>query len=197
MKEKHPNNLFQCEYCDKTMESSNRLFKHQRSHLYLKHICEVCDRQFQFPGQKTRHMKIHTQKDLFPCLHCPKKYTTNSGMLEHATQLHFSVSYVLKLQKNVTTPSILLHSIPRGCMGVAGLLHAMITSSGTADTAGICLHVRSVSKYGNNRKKNVTTSLSLQQKTVTRMLKCHRSMLYCSNVNPCFTWYLCFTKYFS
>ena len=84
MKEKHPNDLFQCEYCDKTMESSNGLFKHQRSHLYLKHVCEVCDRRFQFPGQKSRHMKIHTQKDLFPCLHCPKKYTTNSGMLEHA-----------------------------------------------------------------------------------------------------------------
>ena len=84
MKEKHPNDLFQCEYCDKTMESSNGLFKHQRSHLYLKHVCEVCERWFQFPGQKSRHMKIHTQKDLFPCLHCPKKYTTNSGMLEHA-----------------------------------------------------------------------------------------------------------------
>ena len=84
MMAKHPNDLFQCEYCYKTMESSNRLFKHQRSHLYLKHVCEVCKRLFQFPGQKSRHMKIHTQKDLFPCLHCPKKYTTNSGMLEHA-----------------------------------------------------------------------------------------------------------------
>ena len=62
MKEKHPNDLFQCEYCDKTMESSNGLFKHQRSYLYLKHVCEVCDRRFQFPGQKSRHMKIHTQK---------------------------------------------------------------------------------------------------------------------------------------
>ena len=84
MKAKHPNDLFQCEYCYKTMESSNGLFKHQRSHLYLKHVCEVCERPFQFPGQKSRHMKIHTQKDLFPCLHCTKKYTTNSGMLEHA-----------------------------------------------------------------------------------------------------------------
>ena len=173
MKEKHPNDLFQCEYCDKTMESSNGLFKHQRSHLYLKHVCEVCNRRFQFPGQKSRHMKIHTQKDLFPCLHCPKKYTTNSGMLENMPrpiQLHFSVSYVLKLQKNVTTTSILLHSIPKGCMGVAGLLHAMIISSGRADTTGICLHVRSVRKSGKNRKKNITTSLSLRRKTVTMML---------------------------
>ena len=58
LKTKHPNDLFQCEYCNKTMESSNGLFKHQRSHLYLKHACEVCNRQFQFPGQKSRHMNI-------------------------------------------------------------------------------------------------------------------------------------------
>ena len=112
------------------------------------------------------------------------------------TQLHFSVNNVRKPQKSITTTSILLHSIPKGCMGVAGLLHARLTSSGRADTAGICLHVSSVSKSGNNRKKNVTTLLSLRRKTVTRMLKCHRSMLYCSNVNPCFTWYLCFTSFF-
>ena len=198
MKAKHPNDLFQCEYCDKTMESSNGLFKHQRFHLYLKHVCEVCKRRFQFPGQKSRHMKIHTQKDLFPCLHCPKKYTTVvCWNTPRPTQLHFSVNYVQNPPKNVTTTSILLHSIPKGCMGVAGLFHAMITSSGRADTAGICLHVRSVSKSRNNRKKNVTTSLSLQWKTVRTMPKCLRSMLYCSNVNPCFTWYLCFTKYFS
>ena len=29
-------------------------------------------------------MKIYTQKGLYRCIHCPKEYTTNSGMLEHA-----------------------------------------------------------------------------------------------------------------
>ena len=84
MRKTHPNDMFQCEHCAKTLESANGLFKHQRSHLYLKHPCEVCERRFQFPGQKERHMKIHTQKGLYRCLHCPKEYTTNSGMLEHA-----------------------------------------------------------------------------------------------------------------
>ena len=43
MKKTHPNDMFQCERCDKTLESANSLFKHQRSHLYLKHACEVCE----------------------------------------------------------------------------------------------------------------------------------------------------------
>ena len=43
MKKTHPNDMFQCEHCAKTLESANGLFKHQRSHLYLKHPCEVCE----------------------------------------------------------------------------------------------------------------------------------------------------------
>ena len=61
-----------------------QLFKHQRSHLYLKHVCDICQKRFQFPGQLQQHSKIHTGSGLFPCLHCDKKYTTNSAMLEHA-----------------------------------------------------------------------------------------------------------------
>ena len=31
--------------------SPNSLFKHQHSHLYLKHVCDICQKRFQFPGQ--------------------------------------------------------------------------------------------------------------------------------------------------
>ena len=84
MKEKHPSDSFICEYCQKSLSTSNGLFKHQRSHLYLKHVCDVCNKRFQFPGQKKKHMKVHTKTGLYRCLHCPNEYTTNSGMLEHA-----------------------------------------------------------------------------------------------------------------
>ena len=84
IKEKHPLDKFQYEFCQKSLDTSNRLFKHQRSHLYLKHGCDYCDKHLQFPGQKTKHMQIHTKTGLYRCLHCPKEYTTNSSMLEHA-----------------------------------------------------------------------------------------------------------------
>ena len=66
-------------YCSHTVLSPNGLFKHQRSHLYLKHACDFCENH-----QLQWHSKIHTGSGLFPCLHCDKKYTTNSVMLEHA-----------------------------------------------------------------------------------------------------------------
>ena len=95
MTKTHPNDMFQCEHCDKTLESANGLFKHQRLYLYLEHTCEVCEQRFQFPGQEERHMKINTQKGLYKCLHCPKEYTTNSGMLKHAKSHGTSLQYEL------------------------------------------------------------------------------------------------------
>ena len=80
----HPNDHFQCEYCSHTVLSPNSLFKHQCSHLYLKHACDICEKCFQFPSELQQHSKIHTGSGLFPCLHCDKKYTTSSAMLEHA-----------------------------------------------------------------------------------------------------------------
>ena len=47
----HPNDLLKCDFCASTFESSNGLFKHERSHLYMKHKCDVCGRLFQFPYQ--------------------------------------------------------------------------------------------------------------------------------------------------
>ena len=47
----HLNDPFQCEYCSHTVLSPNSLFKHQHSHLYLKHVCDICQKHFQFPGQ--------------------------------------------------------------------------------------------------------------------------------------------------
>ena len=73
------------------MLSANGLFNHQHSHLYLKHVCDICEKRFQFPGQLKRHTKIHIGLGLFPCLHCDKKYTTNSAMLEHAKSHNVSL----------------------------------------------------------------------------------------------------------
>ena len=88
---KHPDQPFKCEHCGATMQTPNGLFKHQRSHTYLKHQCEQCGKRFQFPGQKVTHMKILTGEGLYPCLHCKRSFTLNSTMMihtkTHSTQL--------------------------------------------------------------------------------------------------------------
>ena len=36
----HPDNQYKCDFCGSYFESANRLFKHERSHLYLKYKCD-------------------------------------------------------------------------------------------------------------------------------------------------------------
>ena len=87
MKEEHPDSPYQCDFCPKTLLSANGLFKHQRSHQYLKHQCDECGKWFQFPGQLKKHMKLHTKQNMYPCLHCDRQFTDNSTMLIH-TRTH-------------------------------------------------------------------------------------------------------------
>ena len=47
----HPNDLLKCDFCASTFQSSNGLFKHEWSHLYMKYKCDICSRLFQFPYQ--------------------------------------------------------------------------------------------------------------------------------------------------
>ena len=59
----HPNDLLKCDFCASTFQSSNGLFKHERSHLYMKYKCDVCSRLFQFPYQLKIHNIQHTGLD--------------------------------------------------------------------------------------------------------------------------------------
>ena len=56
----HPNDLLKCDFCASTFESSNGLFKHERSHLYMKYKCTVCGQLFQFSYQLNIHNVQHT-----------------------------------------------------------------------------------------------------------------------------------------
>ena len=39
-------------------------------------------------------MKVHTQKNLYKCLHCERSFTTNLSMMTHA-KTHLTNSHVL------------------------------------------------------------------------------------------------------
>ena len=98
VKKDHKDCKFICFHSDRTFDSDNALYKHERSHYNLPYGCSNCDRRFQFPYQVKAHMKVHTQKNLYKCLHCERSFTTNLSMMTHA-KTHFENSHVLT--KNV------------------------------------------------------------------------------------------------
>ena len=75
--DQHPNDQFKCEFCDKYFESANGLFKHQRSHLYMKHTCPDCKKFFQFPYQLKAHRSQHTGMGKHQCGLCEKSFGAN------------------------------------------------------------------------------------------------------------------------
>ena len=80
---KHPNDLLKCEFCTSVFESSNRLFKHERSHLYMKYKCNVCSRLFQFPYQIKIHSVQHTGLSQHQCGQCTKTFGSKCSKVFH------------------------------------------------------------------------------------------------------------------
>ena len=82
--EAHKGFSFHCQYCMKKCSSRNNLRRHENSHQTFQHECNICKKRFQYPGGLKTHVKIHTRKNLIPCLHCRLKFTTNKAMKNHA-----------------------------------------------------------------------------------------------------------------
>ena len=70
----HLDNQCKCDFCASYFESSNRLFKHERSHLYLKYNCDLCPKMFQFPYQLAAHKTQHTGLGKHQCSMCDKMF---------------------------------------------------------------------------------------------------------------------------
>ena len=71
----HPELPFRCEFCATDFLSPNGLFKHERSHEYLKYKCIACNKKFQFPYQLKAHKSIHTGHDRHQCGLCEKDFS--------------------------------------------------------------------------------------------------------------------------
>ena len=72
IKQKHDDAKHICFHCSRTFDSENGLYKHERSHYNLPYGCSQCQKRFQFPYQVSARLKVHTQKNLYKCLHCPR-----------------------------------------------------------------------------------------------------------------------------
>ena len=79
----HKDSQFKCDFCDHFFESSNGLFKHQRSHQYLKYSCDLCGHKTQFPYQMKSHRKTHSKTDLYGCSLCTRQFASKSSMVSH------------------------------------------------------------------------------------------------------------------
>ena len=87
--ELHSESSFKCEFCDSYFESENGLFKHERSHLYMNHICKDCGKFFQFPYQLRAHATQHTGLGKHQCSICTKEFgcKTSKDFHEKNSQL--------------------------------------------------------------------------------------------------------------
>ena len=83
MKEDHQDEALQCDKYNASYASPNGLFKHIRSHRYMKYKCDLCKRHFQFPYQINDHLKTHTGSNLYPCNNCNKKFASRSSAKAH------------------------------------------------------------------------------------------------------------------
>ena len=79
----HADTQYECDFCDTYFESSNSLFKHERSHLYLKYKCDVCLKLFQFPYQLAAHKTQHTGLCKHQCSMCEKKFGSKCAKVFH------------------------------------------------------------------------------------------------------------------
>ena len=79
----HVESKLSCKHCGHVVKSRDGLIKHEKSHEVRDCKCEVCGKCFQFKYQLENHLKVHSQTNMYRCLHCTKEFTTNAAMLHH------------------------------------------------------------------------------------------------------------------
>ena len=89
---KHPKFPFKCAFCSGDFQSNNSLFKHERWHEYMKYLCIVCSKRFQFPYQLTTHQTVHTGLHRHKCNSCDKTFGSKCSrdfhQKTHGVELH-------------------------------------------------------------------------------------------------------------
>ena len=85
-KDEHPELKYNCKVCDATNFSSyEAAFKYEQRHFKLLHICEVCNKDFQFPNQLEKHKAQHDKMKGLPCMWrgCKKVLSSKDALNQH------------------------------------------------------------------------------------------------------------------
>ena len=79
----HPAQLYQCDFCPGTFKKCNGLFKHERSHQYLRYKRDLCGHKTQFPYQMKAHQRVHSGQGLVKCNLCERAFASKSSKVAH------------------------------------------------------------------------------------------------------------------
>uniref|UniRef100_A0A3B4EB79 C2H2-type domain-containing protein n=2 Tax=Pygocentrus nattereri TaxID=42514 RepID=A0A3B4EB79_PYGNA len=73
----------QCEECNRTFTTANRLAAHLRVHEQGTHECPECDKVFKKVGSLHTHMRTHSGEARFLCVDCGHSFTTEMTLIIH------------------------------------------------------------------------------------------------------------------
>ena len=89
-KENHLDLSYNCTECGATNFSSYKaMFKHSQRHFKFIHVCDICNKDFQFPSQVEKHKSVHDKSKGLVCTWqgC-KKILANKDLLKQHVQCH-------------------------------------------------------------------------------------------------------------
>ena len=132
MKTEHPGSKLKCTLCIKLFVSPNGLFKHERSHEYLKYFCDYCSYMCQFPYQIKAHENTHTKTEWFGCDTCDKKFSSKAASRAHRKTHNLLIQCDLCPETNEKRYTLIqacnLHNVV--CMALDGPLNVENILSG-------------------------------------------------------------------
>lgn len=73
----------QCELCNRTFTSVNRLAAHKRVHEQGTHECPECEKVFKKASSLQTHMRTHTGEARYLCVDCGHGFTTEMTLIMH------------------------------------------------------------------------------------------------------------------
>ncbi|EDV96636.1 zinc finger protein draculin [Drosophila grimshawi] len=82
--EHHKLRQFDCQICQKTIETDEDLASHLKKHSSVKaHVCEVCNSYFTQKSQYNVHMRMHTGERPYQCRICQQTFAHSSVLKLH------------------------------------------------------------------------------------------------------------------
>ena len=123
---------FKCVFCSGDFQSPNGLFKHERSHEYMKYLCIVCSKRFQFPYQLTSHQTVHTGLRRHKCNSCDKTFGSKCSrdfhQKTHGVALHCDLRPVTS--EKTFSNDVPSNNIKEVCMVLARPYPVVLIKSG-------------------------------------------------------------------
>lgn len=86
---KKPDQIYQCEQCNKTFSYKCNLLMHAAVHSSEKtHTCSICNKSFKLKGHLDTHRKVHEERYEYRCDLCGKEFKLKGNVKTHIRTKH-------------------------------------------------------------------------------------------------------------